>query len=233
MGIHPYRLNARENAAVFMPPLLTYAVPSIWISGVDFTSIDGLESLTVQTILSEVGLARSRFPTMKHFASCLGLCLGNHVSGGKSKYLHLSSRQSSCLCLPPCCSGNRSIANYFGGVLSSNSSLLRNTQSHHRHGSHKIARIFYRLWTSGEPYREHGADYYKQRYPQRVLDNLKKKASSLGLTSLLRLQGSGFLEELLSFLTSTCQVLISLLVWLSVKNAVNPCRDSSVGRAED
>jgi transposase len=39
------------------------------ISGVDFTSIDGLEALTVQTILSEVGLDPNRFPTVKHFAS--------------------------------------------------------------------------------------------------------------------------------------------------------------------
>jgi transposase len=39
------------------------------ISGVDFTQIDGLNVLTVQTILSEVGLEPSRFPTVKHFCS--------------------------------------------------------------------------------------------------------------------------------------------------------------------
>ena len=36
------------------------------ISGVDFTRIDGLGVLTVQTILSEVGLDPKRFPTVKH-----------------------------------------------------------------------------------------------------------------------------------------------------------------------
>ncbi len=39
------------------------------ISGVDFTRIDGLGVLTVQIILSEVGLDPSRFPTVKHFTS--------------------------------------------------------------------------------------------------------------------------------------------------------------------
>jgi hypothetical protein len=39
------------------------------VIGVDFTRIDGLGVLTVQTILSEVGLDPSRFPTVKHFTS--------------------------------------------------------------------------------------------------------------------------------------------------------------------
>ena len=39
------------------------------IGGVDFTQIDGLNVLTVQTILSEVGLDPTRFPTVKHFCS--------------------------------------------------------------------------------------------------------------------------------------------------------------------
>ena len=41
------------------------------MTGVDFTLIDGLEALSVQTILSEVGLDPSRFPTVKHFTSVL------------------------------------------------------------------------------------------------------------------------------------------------------------------
>ncbi|MGH8002863.1 MAG: IS110 family transposase, partial [Brasilonema sp.] len=42
------------------------------MSGVDFTRVDGLGVLTVQIILSEVGLDPSRFPTVKHFTSWLG-----------------------------------------------------------------------------------------------------------------------------------------------------------------
>ncbi len=51
----------------------------------DFTAIDGLNVLTVQTIISEVGLDPARFPTVKHFTSWLGLCPGSRVSGGKVK----------------------------------------------------------------------------------------------------------------------------------------------------
>ena len=55
------------------------------MTGVDFTQIDGLNVLTVQTILSEVGLDPSRFPTVKHFCSWLGLSPGSKITGGKVK----------------------------------------------------------------------------------------------------------------------------------------------------
>ena len=53
------------------------------MTGVDLPQIDGIESLTALKVLSEIGLDRTRWPTSKHFASWLGLCPGNKVSGGK------------------------------------------------------------------------------------------------------------------------------------------------------
>ena len=46
--------------------------------------------------------------------------------------------------------------------------------------AHKLARIFYRMWKTREQYVDLGADYYEQKYRERVLNNLKKKAHSLG-----------------------------------------------------
>jgi hypothetical protein len=62
------------------------------MSGVDFTAVDCSGALTVLILLSEVGLDPTRFPTVKHFTSWLGLCPGSRVTGGKVK----SSRISSC-----------------------------------------------------------------------------------------------------------------------------------------
>lgn len=45
--------------------------------------------------------------------------------------------------------------------------------------AHKLARIFYRLWTGGD-YQDPGMDYYEQRYQERVINNLHKKAIALG-----------------------------------------------------
>ncbi len=45
--------------------------------------------------------------------------------------------------------------------------------------AHKIARMFYRMWTDAGQYSDPGMDYYEQQSEQ-VLNNLKKKAQSLG-----------------------------------------------------
>jgi len=41
--------------------------------GVDLTAIDGIDALTAQTIISEIGVDVTAWPTVKHFASWLGL----------------------------------------------------------------------------------------------------------------------------------------------------------------
>jgi transposase len=51
--------------------------------GVDLTRIDGLNPHSVLTILSEIGTDMTRWPSVKHFCSWLGLSPGNKVSGGK------------------------------------------------------------------------------------------------------------------------------------------------------
>src|SRR4051812_41819065 len=52
------------------------------ISGVDVTRIDGIDVMTGQTVISEVGLDMSRWPSEQHFTSWLGLCPSNELSGG-------------------------------------------------------------------------------------------------------------------------------------------------------
>jgi hypothetical protein len=50
----------------------------------------------------------------------------------------------------------------------------------------KLARIFYRLWKTGESYNDPGADYYEQKYTERVLNNMKAKAKQLGYEITLK-----------------------------------------------
>ena len=53
------------------------------MTGVDLTQIDGIDALTALKVISEIGLDMTRWPSAKHFASWLGLCPGNKISGGK------------------------------------------------------------------------------------------------------------------------------------------------------
>lgn len=47
--------------------------------------------------------------------------------------------------------------------------------------AHKLARIFYHLWTSGDISSDPGINVYEQQYQDRMLKNLKKKAQAFGL----------------------------------------------------
>lgn len=51
--------------------------------GVDLVAVMGLSASSVQTIITEIGTDMSRFPTVKHFGSWLGLAPHNDISGGK------------------------------------------------------------------------------------------------------------------------------------------------------
>jgi hypothetical protein len=36
------------------------------------------------------------------------------------------------------------------------------------------------MWKTGEPYQDQGAHYYEEKYRERILANLRKKAQALG-----------------------------------------------------
>jgi transposase len=55
----------------------------IRMSGVDLTSIDGIDTNTALKILAEIGTDMSRWKSSKHFASWLGLAPASKISGGK------------------------------------------------------------------------------------------------------------------------------------------------------
>jgi len=151
------------------------------ITGVDFTLIDGLDALTIQTILSEVGLDPSRFPTVKHFTSWLGLCPGQKVTGGKvksSQTRQVVNRAANAFRLAAfSLTHSRSALGAFYRRLRSRLGAPKAMTA----TAHKLARIFYRLWTTGESYSDPGVDYYEQKYQEQMLKKLQKKAESLGL----------------------------------------------------
>ncbi len=151
------------------------------IAGVDFTLIDGLDALTVQTILSEVGLDPERFPTVKHFTSWLGLCPGQKITGGKvksSKTRPVINRAANAFRMAAfSLTQSRSALGAFYRRLRSRLGAPKAITA----TAHKLARMFYRMWTTKGLYSDPGMDYYEQKYQQQVLNNLKKKAHALGL----------------------------------------------------
>ena len=151
------------------------------MAGVDFTLIDGLDALTVQTILSEVGLNPKRFPTVKHFTSWLGLCPGQKITGGKVKSSQsrpVVNRAAKAFRMAAfSLTQSRSALGAFYRRLRSKLGAAKAITA----TAHKIARLFYRIWTTGEQYSDPGMDYYEQKYQDLMLKKLKRKAEALGL----------------------------------------------------
>jgi transposase len=68
------------------------------ISGVDLTRIDGINVMIAQTIINEVAVDMSRWPTEAQFASWLGLCPDHKITGGKVHHRgtrHVESRAAT------------------------------------------------------------------------------------------------------------------------------------------
>jgi transposase len=150
------------------------------ISGVDFTQIDGLESLTVQTIISEVGLDPTRFSTSKHFTSWLGICPGSKISGGKvlsSKTRPVVNRASNAfrIAAQSLANSQTALGGFYRRIRTRSGAPIAITAT-----AHKLARIFYHLWTTGEDFMGAGAEAYEQQYQQRVLKHLKQRAKQMG-----------------------------------------------------
>lgn len=150
------------------------------ISGVDFTEIDGMGALTVQTILSEVGLDASRFPTVKHFTSWLGLCPGSCITGGKvknSRTRRVVNRAANAFRMAALAAGKtRSALGAFYRRLRTRLGTPKAVTA----TAHKLARLFYQLWRNGGTYDDPGIRYYEQRYQEQILKRLQKQAQTLG-----------------------------------------------------
>ena len=151
------------------------------VSGVDLTGIDGINVLTAQILISEIGLDMSRWPTEKHFASWLGLCPDHRISGGK-----ILKR------------GTRRVINRAATALRLAASTLRNSKSalganfrrlRARLGApkamtamaHKLARLVYRMLKYGKEYVDKGMEHYEAKYRAQQVKWLTKQAKELNL----------------------------------------------------
>jgi transposase len=156
------------------------------VSGIDFTQIPGLDVVTVQTILSEIGLDPGKFPTEKRFVSWLGLCPNNRITGGQvksTKTRKTANRAANALRMAAqsVANSNTGLGGFYRRIRARLGAPKAITAT-----AHKLARIFYRMWTTGQSYTDLGSDYYENRYKERVLRNITRRARELGYDAVLQ-----------------------------------------------
>jgi transposase len=150
------------------------------ISGIDWAQINGIDVLTAQTVIAEVGADLSAFPSEKQFTSWLGLCPTNEQSGGK-----ILNRRT------------RKVVNRATVAFRNAARTLLRSQSYlgaqyrrlrARLGApkaitamaRKLACLFYRLLKHGQQYVDKGMEYYEARYREQQIRSLLKRAQKLG-----------------------------------------------------
>ena len=146
----------------------------------DLTQVPGISSLIVHTILTEVGPDFSKFRSASAFASWLGLCPDNDISGGKILWV-----------------GTRKVNNRAAKAFRLAAHTLHHSHSalggHYRRmraklGSpqaitataHKLARITYHLITTRQAYDESVFARDEEHYKKRSETRLKAQARALG-----------------------------------------------------
>lgn len=150
------------------------------VCGVDLTRIDGIDVTTAMTVISEIGPDMSRFATVKHFTSWLGLCPGTKISGGKvlnSKTKRCANRATQALKLAAAAlrSSQSALGAFYRRMCARMDKPKAVTAA-----AHKLARLIYVMLTRGEDYTDQGQQYYEQRYRERVVRQLSKRARQLG-----------------------------------------------------
>lgn len=158
----------------------------IRITGVDLTKIPAIGASTALTITSEIGLDMSRWRSAKSFASWLGLCPGNKVSGGK----RLSGKTKPCA--NRVAIALRIAANTLYRSECAFGAFLRRMKS--RLGSpkaitalaHKLAKLIYIMLKYGHEYVEKGVEFYEDMYKKRREASLRKKAQEMGYDLVLK-----------------------------------------------
>jgi hypothetical protein len=174
----PPRTKVRRrnrNRPGFDPRPLLYRA-----SGVDLTRIEGIDETTALNVLGEIGLDMSRWPSEKHFASWLGLCPRNKISGGRvlsSRTRPTANRAAAALRLAGA-SLHRSqsaLGGFFRRLKSRKGTPKAITAT-----AHKLARLIYAMLRHGEEYVAVSLEAYEQQHRDRQIRILNRRARELG-----------------------------------------------------
>lgn len=167
---HPFRFDAQSHCAR--------------MAGVDLTAIDGVNVNTVLTVLGEVGTDMTPWRSERAFGSWLGLAPRRRQSGRRltnARPRLNSQRAANALRLAAQSVGHsKSALGAFYRRLRARLGAQRANVA----TAYKIAKLFYRMLKTKQPYRDIGQAVYDERFHARRLRSLKRLAQDLGFQLL-------------------------------------------------
>jgi transposase len=150
------------------------------LMGTDLMCIPGIGEQTALVLFTEVGPDLSRFPNSAHFASWLGLCPKNKISGGKvisSSTGPGANRAAQALrwATQTLFRSQSSLGRYFRRLRARVGTPAAIVAT-----AHKLARIIYRLITDRVDYKEDKITETEHQDRQRFERRVRNQARLLG-----------------------------------------------------
>lgn len=151
-----------------------------YLTGVDLTAIEGIDELHALTLVSELGTDFSKWPTVKHFTSWLGLCPNWKKTGGKVKSSRTrTGKNRAATALRLAAWSLMRSQSYLGAYLRRQRSRLGAPKAITA-TAHKLARIIYNLLRYGVAYMQQTEELYAEQVRQRLEKQLRRRAKELG-----------------------------------------------------
>lgn len=150
-------------------------------TGVDLTAIDGINIMTAQTLVAEVGYDMSRFETEAHFVSFLDLSPKNKISGGKVIGRDKRKKKNRAGLALQWAAGTLLESDTYLGAQYRRFRTKLGAPKARKAMANKLARIAYRMMKYGEAYVDNGRQFYEHRYQQQQIRMLSKKAAAVGM----------------------------------------------------
>lgn len=154
--------------------------------GVDLTAIPGINIRTVEILAAEVGPDLSRFRSPGAFASWLGLCPDNRITGGKvlsSKSRKVNNRLATALRMAAesLCRDRSYLGQFYRRMKNA---LDGGAPEAVTAAAHKMARIIYVLVTRKQAYDESCFAAAEKRNTEKQRRRFTKQARKLGLIAI-------------------------------------------------
>jgi transposase len=150
-------------------------------TGVDLTAMDGINVLTAQTVIAEVGYDMSRFPTEADFVSFLGLTPNYQISGGKVVGRDKRKKKNRAGLALRFAAGTLLRSDTYLGAQYRRLRTRLGTPKAKKAMANRLARIIYRMLKFGEAYVDKGREFYEEKYRSQQIRFLSKRAGELGL----------------------------------------------------
>ena len=150
--------------------------------GKDPSQITGLSDYVMLQEISEVGVDLSKWKTVKHYTSWLGLSPSKHSSGksNKKRRLYKNTRAGQIFKLAAFAIANskhHALSGFYKRIKAKRGSYVAIKAT-----ARKLAVIFYNIMTKGFDYVEQGLIKYQQTYEEHLRKYLEKQAKKLGLS---------------------------------------------------